>query len=92
MRKKNFKNFKKELLEDKETKRQYNELGFEFDLIRLLTEARIKHGMTQKELADKIGTKQSAIARLESGKYNPSLLFLSKVTHALNAKIKVDLM
>ncbi len=90
MKKNSFKNFKKEVLKDKETKRYYDELGFEFELIRLLIEKRNKKGLTQKELAEKSGTKQSAIARLESGKYNPSLSFLNKIAKALDIKIRVD--
>ncbi len=90
MKKQNFKEFRKEILKDKEVKRHYDELEFEFELVRLLLDKRIKQGITQKELADKIGTKQSSIARLESGKYNPSLSFLNKVAKALDVKIKVD--
>ncbi len=43
--------------------------------------------MTQKQLAEKIGTKQSNIARLESGNYNPSYQFLQKVAGALDKKL-----
>jgi predicted transcriptional regulator len=91
MKTKSFKTLKKELLKDKEVKDHYEEIGLEFDLIRLLIKKRIEKGLTQKEIAEKIGTKQSAIARLESGKYNPSLAFLNKVANALDAKIKVDI-
>ncbi|MCF7845163.1 MAG: helix-turn-helix transcriptional regulator [Candidatus Pacebacteria bacterium] len=90
MKTKSFKSFKKELLKDKQVKSHYDEIGFEFELVRLLIEKRIKKGLTQKDIAEKIGTKQSAIARLESGKYNPSLSFLNKVARALGAKIKID--
>ncbi len=92
MKKQSFKEFRKEILKDKEVKRHYDEFEFEFELIRLLLDKRIKQGITQKELADKIGTKQSSIARLESGKYNPSLSFLNKVAKALDVKIKVDVL
>jgi DNA-binding XRE family transcriptional regulator len=43
----------------------------------------------QKELAEKVGTKQSAISRLENGSYNPSIEFLSKIAHALGKEIQV---
>jgi transcriptional regulator with XRE-family HTH domain len=45
--------------------------------------------MTQSELAEKAGTRQSSIARLESGSYNPSLRFLKKVAEALDARLEV---
>jgi transcriptional regulator, XRE family len=52
---------------------------------------RIEQGLTQKELAEKIGTRQSNISRLESGEYNPSLEFLKKVAKGLNKELIVSL-
>lgn len=46
--------------------------------------------MTQKQLAEKIGTRQSAISRLESGNANPSIQFLQKVASALDTKLIVS--
>ncbi|MDP1689421.1 MAG: helix-turn-helix transcriptional regulator [bacterium] len=89
---KNFNNFKKEILKDKSIKLAYDDLGTEFEIIRLLTKRRIEKGLTQEGLAKIIGTKQSAIARLESGHYNPSLLFLNKIAHGLNTKIKIEIL
>ncbi|MFZ3137573.1 MAG: helix-turn-helix transcriptional regulator [Thermodesulfovibrionales bacterium] len=88
---KNYKQFKTELLKDKGIKRAYEKLGPEFSLIAMLIKKRIERGLTQKELAQKIRTKQSAISRLESGSYNPSLAFLRKVAKALNARLKVKI-
>jgi len=90
MKMKTFTQLKKELKKDKKFKKAYDELEFEFKLIELLIENRLKKGMTQKELAEKVGTKQSAIARFESGEYNPTILFIQKVSHALNVKLKVS--
>ena len=86
-----FAEFKKEALKDKKIKAEYEKLGPEFELARMLIEKRLKMGMTQKQLAQKIGTKQAAISRLESGEYNPSFLLLQKVARALNAKLQVSL-
>jgi len=91
MRKKTYKQLKKELLKNKKIKRAYEKLGPEFALIELIIKRRIEKGLTQKELARRIGTKQSAISRLESGKYNPSLAFLKKVAKALGAELKISL-
>ncbi|MEK7157835.1 MAG: helix-turn-helix transcriptional regulator [Patescibacteria group bacterium] len=47
--------------------------------------------MSQEALARKIGTKQSAIARFESGRTNPTLSFLTNITTALNGKLTISL-
>lgn len=86
---KNYKELKTKLLKDKEIKKAYEALKPEFDLIATIIKKRIEKGLTQEELARKIGTKQSAISRLESGTYNPSLAFLEKVASALGARVKV---
>jgi len=91
MSKKTYKQLKKELLRDKKVKSAYEKLGSEFAVIEMIIKKRIEMGLSQKELARKIGTKQSAISRLESGTYNPSLSFLQKVGEALDAKLKISL-
>jgi transcriptional regulator with XRE-family HTH domain len=52
---------------------------------------RIRRGLTQKQLAELVGTRQSSIARLERGVTPPSLSFLSKVAAALGARVEVRL-
>ena len=91
MGKKTYKQLKKELLKDKKIQDVYEKLGLEFAVIEMIIKRRIEKGLSQKELARKIGTKQSAISRLESGTYNPSLSFLQKVSEALNAKLNISL-
>ena len=91
MQRKTYKQLKRELLEDKKIKQLYDRLGPEFTMIEMIIKKRIEKGLSQKELARKIGTKQSAISRLESGTYNPSLSFLQKVGEALDVKLKISL-
>lgn len=91
MRKKTYRQLKKELLKNEKIKEVYERLGPEFAVIEMIIKKRIEKGLSQKELARKIGTKQSAISRLESGTYNPSLSFLQKVGEALGAKLKISL-
>lgn len=86
-----YKNLKQNLLKDGEIKKAYEELEPEFELIRALIRKRIKKGFTQRELARRIGTKQSAISRLESGRYNPTVGVLRKVARALDADLKVSI-
>lgn len=91
MRIKSYKQFKIKLLKDKEIKRAYEKLGPEFVLTEMIIKKRITKGLTQKELARRIGTKQSAVSRLESGEYNPTLSFLQKVADALDVRLKISL-
>ena len=84
-----YKKLRAELLKNKEFRKAYDELGPEFELIRMLIEKRLRKGLTQTALARKLGMKQSAIARLESGTANPTIGSLQKVAHALDAKLKV---
>lgn len=86
-----FSEFKKRLLRNKEFREEYERLAPEFELARMLIRKRIEKGFTQGELAQRIGTKQSAISRLESGGYNPSFALLKKVAKALNADLKVSI-
>ena len=87
----NWNNLKKELLKNKEVAREYKKLGPRYQLVSQLIRVRLKKGMSQKELAKKVGTKQSAIARLESGKENISIDSLEKISHAMGAKIKISI-
>ncbi len=80
---------KKLLLSNEETKEEYDALEPIYTLISEIIRLRLERGLTQKELAEIVGTKQSAISRLESGSYNPSFEFLSKVAHALGKELHV---
>lgn len=82
---------KKQILRDTEVRRAYEALGPEFKLVHMLIQRRLSRGLTQTELAKKIGTKQSAISRLESGQYNPTIGILRKIAEALDADLKISL-
>jgi len=86
---KTFKKLKTELLKDKSIKEAYDELEPEFALARMIIKERIKNNFSQADLAKKMGTKQSAIARLESGNYNPTVSFLQRAAKALNTKLNI---
>ncbi len=78
-----------ELLSDPETKREYDKLAPRYAVISELIAARIKYKMTQADVAKKVGTKQSAIARLESGNVNPSLGFLQRVASVMGLSVRL---
>lgn len=88
---KSYRQFKAKLLKDREIKKFYKELEPEFELVRVLIRKRLEKGLSQKELARKIGTKQSAISRLESGRYNPTVQVLRKVAQALDANLRISI-
>ena len=88
---KNYNQLKKKLLKDREIKRAYDSLKPEFEVVSLFIKRRMEEGFTQGDLARRIGTKQSAVSRFESGGYNPTLNFLQKMAEGLNTKIKVTL-
>jgi ribosome-binding protein aMBF1 (putative translation factor) len=77
-------------MKSKAYKKAYDDLGFEFSVIEAVMSARLKKGISQKELAKRVGTKQSSIARFESGSYNPTLSFVQKLANAVGTKIKVE--
>ena len=65
----------------------------EFALLDEFLRARSEQGLTQAEVAERIGTTQSAVARMESGrgKHSPSLATLSKYAEAVGCKLEVRL-
>lgn len=79
----------KEELKDPAFKAEFDRQQPEFAVINAIIEARRKKGITQKTLARRIGTKQSVISRLESGRANPSVGFLKKLAQALNSHLEI---
>lgn len=67
---------KKTLLRDPQVRAEYDALEDEFALIAQLIEARARAGLTQAQLAQRMGTQQAAVARLEGGRVRPTLATL----------------
>jgi predicted transcriptional regulator len=87
-----FDRFREEQLKKCELRKEYDALEREFALAKEIIELRRRHNLTQKQLAERIGTSQPAIARLESGSYeNLSLSFLRRVAEALGAIPEIHL-
>ena len=68
----------------------YDELGPEFALARSLIEARAGAGLTQTELAERMETTQSVVARLESGRVNPSTKTLQKIARSTGTTLRIS--
>jgi transcriptional regulator with XRE-family HTH domain len=72
-------------------KEGYEALEDEFALASQLIEARSRAGMTQAEVAERMGTSQSTVARLESGTAKPSLSTLKRFADATGARVRITL-
>ncbi|MBN2094214.1 MAG: helix-turn-helix transcriptional regulator [Candidatus Zambryskibacteria bacterium] len=76
-------------MKDPEYRKLHKASAFEFEILKAIIKARAKKKMSQRELAEKIGVKQSALARFESGRSNPTLGFLKKVVSGLGLTVTV---
>lgn len=81
---------KQQLLQDPEVVAALKETEVEYQIAHALIEARIKQGLTQRELAQKLHTTQSVISRVESAKTTPTLSFLKRVADALHLSLHVQ--
>jgi ribosome-binding protein aMBF1 (putative translation factor) len=79
------------LMLNQKFKEKYNALEWKYQLINALIAERNKKGYSQTILAEKIGTKQSAIARFESGRYNPTVDFIQKLSSALGLTLTITI-
>ena len=68
---------------------EYATLDDEFGIAAAVIAARSHAGLTQAQLAERMGTTQSAIARLEGGKSRPSTTTLQKLAHATGTRLKI---
>jgi len=87
------KDFKTRALARQDVRREYEGLKDEFEILDEILRARAKAGLTQAELAARIGTTQSAVARLETamGKHSPSIGTLKRYASALGYRLQVRL-
>ena len=82
---------KHRLMKAPEFAAEYEKADAEFAVIEALVRARTKANLTQAELAERLGTTQSAVARLEGGKVSPSVATLRRYAEATGAKLRIDL-
>jgi len=86
-----FKKLKDEWLKDAGFRGEYERLKPEFALALALIKARAKAGMTQADVARKMRTTQSVVARVESGRNPPNLKTLERYAKAVGRRIEVRL-
>ncbi|WP_320196101.1 helix-turn-helix transcriptional regulator [Agrobacterium rosae] len=82
---------KKRLMDNPEFQDEYAKADAEFQLIEALVSARTRAKLSQAEVARRVGTTQSAIARLEGGGVSPSIATLRRYAEATGAKLEINL-
>ena len=89
------KELKNKALKKTSVKKEYDELEPEFTLLREMLKARNRAGLSQAQVAKRMGTKSPAITRLESsltsGKHSPSLATIKKYLEALDCRIEIKI-
>lgn len=79
------------ILANPEVKAEYEALEEEFNLARQVIALRKEKGLTQREFAERVGIKQSQLARIESGKQFPKLETLAKLAAGAGYEVQVSL-
>ncbi len=82
---------KKKWMKDPEFSETYKEMEPEFEVAHALIAARVEAGLTQEDVAKRMGTTQSVIARLESGRTLPSIKTLYRYAEATGTKPEIHL-
>ena len=86
----NFQDYLAKQLKNPEIKKHYNEYGKQLEIAYLILGLRKKERISQAELARKIGTSQSNIARMEAGEQNFTIDTLQKISSAFNRDLKIE--
>ena len=84
---KTLKTLKRELLANTKTRAAYDDLADEFALARELIAARTRARLSQEEVARRMGTTQSVVARLESGRRTPSMRTVQRFARAVGGHV-----
>ena len=79
----------KKWMKDPAYRKEYEALEDEFALIAAVAKARARAGLSQVQLAKRMKTTQSAIARLESGRAKPSTRTLQRFAEATGHRLKI---
>jgi len=85
-----FNDLHKKLMKDPAYRKEYDALEEEFALIAAVAKARARAGLSQAQLAKRMKTTQSTIARLESGRGKPSTRTLTRFAKATGHKLKIS--
>ena len=86
-----FEDLRARLLADPTVRAEYDALAPEFEISAELVRARLRAGLSQAELATRMGTTETAIARLESGRTLPGTKTLLRFAQATESRLRVTL-
>jgi len=86
-----FEDIKSQWMKDPDFRKAYDDLELEYEIALQLIQARMNAGLTQGEIAIRMGTTQSVIARLESGRTLPSVKTLSQYAQATGKHLHIRL-
>ena len=78
-------------LKNKKIKKYFDKYGKQLEISYQISQLRRRKKISQKELAEKIGTTQSNVARMESGRQNFTVNFLSEIASVLDSELKIIL-
>lgn len=87
---KNFRDTLNEQMKDKNFKKEYDNLGPEYQLIKAMVKSRDEKHLTQKQLSDITGIAQSEISKYENGLGNPSLDTIERIAKGMGKKLKLE--
>jgi len=82
---------KKDMLRRADVRAEYDALAEEFSIAEALIRARSEADMTQAQVAAKMQTSQSYVAKLEGGQVSPSMKALQRYAEATGARLKISL-
>ena len=85
-----FKKYLAQQMEDPAFAAEYEAQRPEYEAIRAVIAARLACIMTQKELAEKTGIRQSNISRIENGSASPTIDTLARIAAGLGKQLKID--
>ena len=85
-----FKNYLAQQMEDPAFAAEYEAQRPEYEAIRAVIAARLACNMTQKELAEKTGIRQSNISRIENGSASPTIDTPARIAAGLGKQLKID--
>jgi len=85
-----FQDYLAEQLKNPSIKKDYDRFGKQIEIAYQILQLRKKKGLSQKDLAQKIGTQQSDIARMETGQQNFTTNTLQKIAEVFDCDLKIE--
>ena len=86
-----FADIRRRWTDDAEFRRAYEAIGPGMTIAFSIAAARMRAGLTQEELAERLGTRQSVVSRWESAKSRPSTTSMERIAEATSSRLVVEL-